>query len=482
MENISTVKKQGGRVRRKLANQDASSSALVEQSHPPLTIRGLSDLSLLPGGSSNSNSNSNSQEIRNFLFFCTVTAPGLAGGCDFGFWTRYTLQAAHLYPPLWHATTALGAIHRQYMSDSNLLLYNSQAETIGRVQFALRQFNESIQSLTRMLSSGKALDKQDKVVVLTSCLLFTCLCTLQNCQKQALMHIKYGLKLIHEWGLGESSGVQQDDADVAINMLLVMFTQLDTQGTHIRVGVGMQVAEQISNSQSVYTSQPFHTCLQVYVELEKLINRLIRLNQHVNGASITQRETCFGDFTSWDTRFQSYLATKSEIIEGNLITVLNIRRLYAQTLFNDPTKGELGHDEFIDQYAMIVTLSEQVLAARENTDHAGNANQTPAFSLSVAISEAILMTIMRCREPSTRHRALQLLTRYPRREGIMNGTAATEILGNYMLFEEQACADSLGGCGCSSIGRWICQRHRVSFHTFMEISRLGVQGMQKWRT
>jgi hypothetical protein len=461
--------------------QDASSSALAEQFHPASTFRGLSDLSHLPGAN-------NPQEIYNFLFFRAVTAPSLAGGCDFGFWTRYTLQAAHLYPPLWHATAALGAIHCQHISDRKLLVYNG-AETAGRVQFALRQFNKSIQSLMRMFLSGKTLDKQDKVVVLTSCILFTCLCTLQNSQMQALMHINYGIKLIHQWRLGGSARVHQNDDDVAINMLQVMFTQLDTQAIHIRGGVGMHTVEQTTGSQSVYTLQPFSTCLQAYVEVEKLINRLIRLDQNVDGASITQKEACSHDFTLWDTRFQGYLATKSEVVEGNLVTVLNIRRLYAQTLLNDPAKGELGHDEFFHQYTMIVTLAEQILeaqypAAVVSEARTSNLNQTPKqldFSLSVAISEAILMTIIRCRKPSIRYRALQLLKTYPHREGIMNGPEAREILTNYIFFEEQACTGSPNDGECSSVGLWICQRHRVSFHSFMQISRLGVQGMQKWR-
>ncbi|CRG90966.1 hypothetical protein PISL3812_08014 [Talaromyces islandicus] len=185
-----------------------------------------------------------------------------------------------------------------------------------------------------------------------------------------------------------------------------MFTQLDTQGTHIRGGVGMQTPEQTNtySSPSVYTSQPFSTCLQAYVEVEKLINRLIRLDQKID----------------------SYLATTFEIVNANLLTVLNMRRLYAQTLLNDPTKGELGHDNFIDQYAMIVTLAEQILKTRYNTSET-----RPDFSLSVPVSEAIFMTIMRCREQSVRHRALWLLATYPHREGIMNGPMAREILGDF---------------------------------------------------
>ncbi|OKL59086.1 hypothetical protein UA08_05840 [Talaromyces atroroseus] len=492
MENVSSVQKQGGRVRRKLKNhyyyyQETRSSALdVEQSHPTLMIRdrGLSDLSLLPG-------DNNPQEIQNFLFFRTVTAPSLAGGCDFGLWTCHTLQASRLYPPLWHATTALGAIHRQFIADGNLLPYNPRSETVDRVRFALRQFNESIQSLTKMLSSGKALGKQDKVVVLTSCILFMCLCTLQGYQLQALMHISHGVKLMHEWGLGESSVVQRDDTDAALNMLLVMLTQLDTQGTHIQSRVGIQTTEQIEDRQSVYALEPFHTCLQAYVGLEKLINRLTRLDLNTHGASATHKEAILHDFTLWDAMFQDYLATRSETIEGNLLAVLNIRRLYAQTLFNDPAKGEVGYDEFIDQYTMIVTLAAQVLEAiypdtRDVDAQSGNVSspsKQPDYSLSVVISEAIFITAMRCREPSLRRRALQLLKRYPRREGIMNGTAATEILENYMLCEEQTCTGSLADNGrCSSDGLWICQKHRVDFQRFMDISRLGVQGMQKWRT
>jgi hypothetical protein len=42
------------------------------------------------------------------------------------------------------------------------------------------------------------------------------------------MYINHGIKLIYKWGLDGNTSVYQNDADVALDMLQVMFTQLDT--------------------------------------------------------------------------------------------------------------------------------------------------------------------------------------------------------------------------------------------------------------
>lgn len=497
-ETTSTFQSYLGRDGRTTRHKKANLALLVE-SRLPRTVSdqwsGLSELDLLPG---------NSQEIQHFLFFRTATASDLAGGFDFGFWTYDILQASHLYPALWHATAALGAIHRRFITDSSLP-YNWHSESDHHIQFALAQYTKSIQNLTKLLS-GPMLNERDKMVVLTTCVLFTCLCTLTGFQNQALMHISNGMKLIQEWGLEESS-LLSGGTSVTVNMLVLTLTQLDSQGQYIRYGLRLGEAEQVTEPLMVpsYPLEPFPTCLQAYVELERLINPLSRLDANKDYISpehdlaiAQQKKIYFQIFIAWETRFEGYLATKSESIDENLITLLRLRRYFAHTLLDDPGKGELGYDQYVHQYMMIVALARRILEARSavivHRDGASTINGAPEqinFSLSIIIAEPLLFTAMRCRQRTIRHRALQLLKKHPRREGIVNSILATRLLEAYIDFEEKSCpmrgyyshgdgSSSINSTTCS-IGPWICQNHRLSFSQFMKTSGLGAQGMQRWR-
>lgn len=481
-----------GKDRRRTRNQKINTSALIRNGSYKTAkgqLTSLSVLSLLPG---------NEQENQHFLFFRAITASELAGPFDFGFWTCNTLQYSHVDPALWHATIALGAMHHRLITDSSRS-YCWHPETNSHVRFVILQFNKSIMNLMKTMSK-QALNEHDKIIVLTTCVLFTCLCSLQGKQNQAFMHITNGMKLIHEWGL---RGSFKNGNQVAMNMLLLTFTQLDSQGIYIRRRLGLDPAEQgkkYSITLPLFSLEPFFTCLQAYVDLERLINHLIQLHASDDYISLDpdstiskQKELLFQAFTVWDTRFKGYLATNPQFIEERSVTILKIRHLFANTLFNDPSKGELGYDKFIDQYTIIVNLAETILGARNvvasNKDD--QRRRKLGFSLSVVVAEPLLFTAMHCRKPSIRHQALRLLKTHPRREGIFDGILATKLVEDYMAFEEKSCRrngsplddDALINTNsniCTS-GRWICQNHRISFRRFfMEMSGLEVQTMERW--
>ncbi|CRG88691.1 Vacuolar protein sorting/targeting protein 10 [Talaromyces islandicus] len=446
----------------------------------------------------------NEQEIKNFHFFRAITASELSGPFDFGFWTGEILQYTHVDPALWHATAALGAMHRQFITD-NSWSYSWHPEVDHHVRFVLLQFNKSIANLKKIFSKGP-LNEHDKIIVLTLCILFTCLCSLQGKKSQAFMHISNGMKLIQEWAFLSKGGSR-----VAIDMLLLMFTQLDSQGHYIRRRLGLKPAEHIDKyciTLPSFPLQPFATCIQAYVELERIINQLIQLDARQTYTSSApqlvvtkQKEDYVPVFNAWETRFKGYLATTTESIHENSITLLRIRQSFANTLFNHPSKGELGYDEFVDQYTMIVYLAERILESKslladykERHVYSTEFQRRPGqldFSLSVVIAEPLLFTAMHCRKPSLRHKALWLLKMYPRREGIFDGVLATKLVEDYIIFEEKSCRHSRTripaymGDGaplnkdlvmCTTTGRWICQNHRINIRMATVIIGGGIIG------
>ncbi|CRG90282.1 hypothetical protein PISL3812_07325 [Talaromyces islandicus] len=415
-----------------------------------------------------------------------------------------------MYPALWHATTALGAVHVQLNVDGPLATHWSTERGYHGL-FALKQCTKSIQSLTR-LTAQKDLSEQDRIVILTTCVLFSCLSSLQGYQEQALMHIQSGLKLIRDWGLEEM--YLQQRGHPMTSMLLLMFNQLDSQALYTRHA--LMIKSTPDEHDKLPLTMPlsvgsFASCLQAYAELERLINGFSRIGLRNEGEGgsrnqqtvIQWKQVYSQALNAWDTRFSHFLATTSEQLSENMMTLLRIRRLFISTRFNDSSKGELGYDEFFSRFATIVDLIEKLLGPKDNVTvekdgFPSSSSPSPQntthkqvnISLSIIVSDPLIFTGSRCREPSTRRRALRLLQMYPRREGIVNSILAANLLEAMISFEEKSCSKMQSGSDsasttssdtCSTAGRWICSKHRIVYEEFLDMSRLAQKHTQRWR-
>ncbi|KAB8257606.1 hypothetical protein BDV32DRAFT_80724 [Aspergillus pseudonomiae] len=416
-------------------------------------------------------------ENENFFFFRSVTTFTLAGSFDTDFWSHRLLQVSHHYPALRHGMAALACIHREYATDSTPSTQSRIGES-RNMEFALRQTNKSIQALLKLLSEP-VLSNQDKMVVLATCILYTCMCSLQGRQYQAFMHINNGLKLFHQWGVGEKLN-SQPAAWKGADMLLLAFIRFDSQVRPYLVG---QTASLSWNNNQIAPSPstaPFTSLLEAYVSLEALFNRIMRffLSQDTKDPCVQSRaaekEMYIQLLHDWDTRLALLLSTTSKSEDGRALDVLSTRRKFAKVLLcTDPTQSELAPDallnDCVDMIEAITRIlddsNQQALRQYQHAEQATSAN----FSLDTGIVEPLFWVGVKCREPTIRRRALDILQRYPRREGICEGMIAGKIVAKVIEIEESGCPQALADMGTTSPctqGQWICEIHRVASWEF----------------
>lgn len=115
-------------------------------------------LDLIPG---------NDEERQCFHFFHSQTVVQLCGLFGSEFWSRYVLQASFRERAIWHATVALGSLHRQ----SEPGCYSKVSRSSEAGNFALRQY---VQAIGHLVRPGNGREKQPLDVALMSCVLFTC--------------------------------------------------------------------------------------------------------------------------------------------------------------------------------------------------------------------------------------------------------------------------------------------------------------------
>ncbi|PYI09259.1 dynamin GTPase [Aspergillus sclerotiicarbonarius CBS 121057] len=452
-----------------------------------------------------------SGEKENFFFFRSITTSTLAGFFDLGFWSYRLLQDSHRYPALWHGMTALAGVHREYVDPSKSVTQPRMGDT-RNVQLALKQFNKSIESLMNQFS-GQSLTIHDKIAVLSTCVLYICISSLQGRQPQAFMHLLNGLKLFHQWDL-QSSHARSPEDWLGAEMLLLIFTRLDSQA---RPYLAMQdMSSGWTDTQLVQPSKerPFATLLESYISLEALFNDVIRFflrylkNHSPNPDPIPSgvREMYFRQVQEWDVRHATLLRMSPEYLQEKAIDLLNIRRQFVGVMLAlDPTQGDLAHDELFPEYAIMVDTVARILEGgdeRNTPDYlsVNKQHKHPAFSLETGIVEPLFWIGTRCREPFLRRKALDLLKRYPRREGICEGMLASCIVERVIEIEENGCPQANAKVGSTSTytrGRWICKAHRVATWDFIlvterqvrvvmktvedwELSRGGIEVMASW--
>ncbi|OCT48949.1 hypothetical protein CLCR_04682 [Cladophialophora carrionii] len=110
---------------------------------------------------------------------------------DETFWNLCVLQMSMTQPAVRYAVAALGAMHRIYATGDTTAIPADASDS--QTRFALEQCNRSIKSLLERRGSEA---RAEKLSTLVACILYTCLASIQGHQRQSIMHLRNGMKLL----------------------------------------------------------------------------------------------------------------------------------------------------------------------------------------------------------------------------------------------------------------------------------------------
>ncbi|KAI2916518.1 transcriptional regulator family: Fungal Specific TF [Aspergillus niger] len=400
-----------------------------------------------------------------FHYFVVVTAPTLTGYFNSGLWSYTLPQISYSYPALWHAITALASLHRDFLEDVAPLAITQDCSTV-RVRFALQQHTRSIQSL-RELMSKPCLTVHDKMAVLATCIIFICLLSLQGFHSQAMAHVASAMVLCQQWNREFQT---HSHASETIASVILLLAQLDSQVRHIFAIQGLTVPWTTEFKLPV-TEGCFTSLDEAHVSLEVNVNnralKLLTSGIDISAPeALAKKEYCLHELYRWNSKLETYIAVSQHETDNTTMNALYLRRLYAKVMLSlDPSKGELAHDDFIDDYAQMLDLANRILESlntpvTEEFDPGSRPAKQRHFSVESTVTETLFLIGVRCREPTIRGRALELMRLYPRREG-MCGTMLALKLGE-TLAEIEGTACHTAPPGLCSDGTWVCADHRVT--------------------
>ncbi|KXG54114.1 Aflatoxin biosynthesis regulatory protein [Penicillium griseofulvum] len=327
--------------------------------------------------------NATRRERRAFAYYFHHVSQHLAGGMNVDFWTGVVPQICRSEPAVWDALIAISALYenpKQCMDFHFLKDHRRKAILFDWAQEeALTWYSRSISGVSSQIQRGSA----DPYIALISCALFICVETIQGRMEKALELYRQGISLILDLRAQIDHGRVSTSRAVLLERSIVpLFLRLGTSSLTISG-----------------TQFPFE--LFAFVETDMSAG-----------------------FASVDSARTALSALAAQVILFEREASLHLKAVgtdYAETVFD-------GH--FLD-FVTIVEQSKLILDAS-----AGPNGAQPPFTFEMSVGVPLAMTVLRCRDPILRRRALDLLRLAPPIQGFFKCVPVALLSETLMNLEE----------------------------------------------
>ncbi|KAL2816297.1 hypothetical protein BJX63DRAFT_143379 [Aspergillus granulosus] len=383
-------------------------------------------------------------ERRYLDFFYAQTSLAFAGFYDSKLWSYLIPQLGEHEPSIRHAMTAIGAIHSRVQNPQLLMSTENSAPTEW---FVIEEYNKSIQALTKSLASANAsLD-----LVLTSCCLFVGLEMLQGNRTAALNHIGAGLRIILRHEQFSSMNTRQNELYTELRSL---FMRLNLQASFMG---RLLVPLRHSPADIIRPGTPFTTLPQARSHLDQLMLKALLFIRSVGimreardpaeqATLEKEQEALRLDFESWRWSLDKLLHKPGHSFTPSDMCASLLLKIYCHTsLFWTLTvlcRSEDAFDDFISDFEAVVSYAEEIIRIISTASPAtspGRPSHDAAFTLEGELIGPLYYAACKCRDPSIRRRAINILLHFSKREGLWDAKLCAAVANLVCEVEESQC-------------------------------------------
>lgn len=358
---------------------------------------------------------SSPEEHRAFQYFQEQTAAQLCCYHSSELWSRIILQAAQTDPCIRHAIIALSSFHEIYT------LPPSERQQAS--QFALRHYNTAIRHQIQA-SASKGANSEDADRYMTASILFICIELLQNHYVSAFSLLANAIKLVSASARPEkkSSAWPRKDIEAIYNRLQLQ--AFGILGPNVAADMGVPSAARptyppipavFSSIEEARSSLEDLVCIFTFAQNRQEKDVLLRCADLVEGARIM--------VNCWSTAFQGLLdqiGRKLSPQQEQGINVIRIWQLRAiATLEASAASAHMSNTKEV--WDSMIMLGNKVVELAESVVQkamASPCHRSRGFTLDHGVVEPMMATALMCRDPALRQRILEVLRRYPCREGL----------------------------------------------------------------
>jgi hypothetical protein len=400
------------------------------------------------------------REIRALEYFKLVTASELAGEFSADLWTKHILRIAYYQPSIHHALVALGSAHEEF----------AKSPRFDFPEYASRQYGKAIRDVINLDVASSSAGVETALV---TCALFSSLESLRGHYLSSVSHLTSGLNVLEEEQRQQRS---IDQLCIPRELLLSLFLRLDSQRMEIG-GVGNIQGSMLSMMARPSIPERFTSLSNAWSTFDLINYQFLQLQYRAESASrdyihfsdywpglVAQQGALRDLWQEWEAAYNRMLQHDGVQERSSGIILLEMASRTLQLMLNvhmlDP---ENDWDQYTDLFSRIVDNAEEFVDKdRNNRDleaHPSTSNQpsrqsstsqqppkppsAPAFTLSLGCINILYLTATRCRNFSIRHRALNLLKRCNRREGLWDSNLSAKVAESLITIEETKTLEGL---------------------------------------
>lgn len=358
-----------------------------------------------------------------------------------------------------HAILALASVHKNQMADAGSVP-NRRVVSFSDVQerCTLQHYNKSIVLLQERLALNNPVSAQ---VALVSCILYIFLEYMRKRFEAGHSHLNHGLNLLSHIIPDLRSGDNIGDArcnkslDPVVECLVDTLSQLYYQARSLK---GPFSQERQTNGLRPLGQLPgsFGSLIEARNHLDQLLVRAQRLRRcclsSTTSPDVSQAfkmlviQSCLrNDLISWSRAFNSLKAKRwthlsaRERLPFRLLPVYHMMaHIITETSLHPG--DELVFNKFIWHFDMMTKSSEQMLTAAIPTIAAdlssGHCTTKFSFTADMGLIPPLYYVALKCRKPSTRRQAIELISDGLHQEGMWDATLAGPVASEVTGMEE----------------------------------------------
>ncbi|KAG4428674.1 hypothetical protein IFR05_015839 [Cadophora sp. M221] len=393
----------------------------------------------------------NVEEKRGFDFFLRNTAAELSGYYDSSFWGKLVLAASAQNSSLRHAVIALGALHEDF-SRKRLGPSTSPVED-QKAQFALAQYAKAIAALRVSLSGGN----EEPLTALMSCILFVCFDSLRGWFESAMVHLESGLRILQDMkSSGRDRVIEDSIAPLLTRLSMQSIIYVETRGAEDKAAFARKLMA--VTGKDIVIPEEFECLEEARNALNSAADGLFGVFylwdedlpvvlQPTESLAMLDKYT--SQLSHWNTAYKKFMKSKSSHLTSREVqgaallkihhtTARIISSLHADT--GDMLEiSKIVHTrtfmKSLNDFEIVVNLSRPLIAAAEQD--AENGKPPCIFSSDMGLIGPLYYVCINCPDLALRGKAMELLVRCPRREGMWNSVLVAKMIRQYWELEER---------------------------------------------
>ncbi|GFG19129.1 putative C6 transcription factor [Aspergillus udagawae] len=416
-----------------------------------------------------------------FFHFQTVACFGSRAG-------DFLLRAAYHDATVRVAATALGSLHRAFVRDGPAVPQSALT------RYALQQYSSAIHLALNQIPVS---ERQSTDSILIMCVLFFCFESLQGHFRNAVQHGIAGLRILRqreERFLNEGIVARLPPSSVRLIFVTIENQMLEVDWkSYLPVSIQSTLLSpsklppvELEDAPTLdQLSDFFQFCYNQYLKFLYLSQTSVSVELV---QTLQQNQAYYAQMRqhmhAWSAKFDAFLEAhvQTEQSESDRITVSHLmmwRKMMGIFLNMDAGPAEGGLDRFSSEFSAILCLAEDLINSTSSAPPASTArpsakppsgrqqqNTPPTilpkpepspspssppppsssafFVVSLGLVPLLWIVATSCRHSQIRHRAIDLMSRSRRREGVWDSVLFSTLARKMVTIEEEAAGFAKG--------------------------------------